>query len=313
MAEVTAAMVKALRDKTGAGMMDCKNALAESAGDVEAAIDWLRKKGLAKAAKKAGRVAAEGLVAVATTQDGKSGTGAVVEVNSETDFVARNEEFQGFVAEVAKLALGAGGDFDKTGQALFPGRGHAVQNELLDLVSRIGENLTFRRAAGLSVSPGVVCSYVHNQVVPGCGKIGVLVALQSDGDTAKLEALGRQLAMHVAAASPLALTEADLDPSDLDRERAVLADQARQSGKSDDVIQKMVEGRLRKFYEEVVLLHQTFVIDGETKIAKLLKEAAAEVGAPVALTGFVRMALGEGIEKEVQDFAAEVAQTAGPR
>ena len=313
MAEVTAAMVKALREQTGAGMMDCKNALTESKGEMEAAVDWLRTKGLAKAAKKAGRVASEGLVGVSSRNTGEGGVGAVVEVNSETDFVARNQEFQAFVGEVAKLALETKGDHPKTGALAFPGKSHTVTDEVTALVARIGENLTFRRAAGLSVAPGVVASYVHNQAAPGLGKIGVLVALKSTGDRAKLEALGRQLAMHVAAANPAALTEAELDPALVERERSVLSEQARQSGKPENVIEKMIEGRMRKYYEEVVLIHQTFVIDGETRISVVLKNAVKDVGAPVEIAGFVRLSLGEGIEKEAVDFAAEVAQTATSR
>ncbi len=313
MAEVTAAMVKALREQTGAGMMDCKNALSEAKGEMNAAVDWLRTKGLAKAAKKAGRVASEGLVGVAARRLGAGGVGAVVEVNSETDFVARNQDFQGFVAEVARLALEAEGDHGQTSTLTFPGKSHSVTEEVTELVARIGENLTFRRAAGVAVTPGIVASYVHNQAAPGLGKIGVLVALQSSGDRDKLDALGRQIAMHVAAANPLALTEAEIDPALMERERAVLSEQARQSGKPENVIAKMIEGRVRKYYEEVVLLHQTFVIDGETKISDVLKNAARDVGGTVSITGFVRLALGEGIEKEAVDFAAEVAQTAAAR
>jgi elongation factor Ts len=304
MAEVTASMVKALRDQTGAGMMDCKAALSESAGEMEAAIDWLRKKGLAKAAKKAGRVAAEGLVAVAV-----SGTqGAVVEVNSETDFVARNEDFQGLVREVATLSLAAGGDPAKTAAAGLGGQ--TVADAVTALVAKIGENLSFRRSAGVQVEAGTVSSYIHNQIAPGLGKIGVLVGLQSTGDKAKLEALGKQIAMHVAAANPLARTEAELDPSVVARERDVLAAKQREAGKKEEMIPKIVEGGIRKFYEEVVLLHQAFVIDGKTKIADVLKAAEKDVGAPITLKGYVRFALGEGIEKEASDFAAEVAKAA---
>ena len=304
MAEVTASMVKALRDQTGAGMMDCKAALNEAAGEMEAAIDWLRKKGLAKAAKKAGRVAAEGLVGLAV-----SGTaGAVVEVNSETDFVARNEEFQSFVRDVARLALAAGGDTQKTASATH--KGQSVTEAVTGLVAKIGENLSFRRSAGLKVGSGVVAAYMHNQIAPGLGKIGVLVALESTGDKAKLEALGKQLAMHVAAANPLARSEAELDPAVVARERDVLAAKQREAGKKEEMIPKIVEGGIRKFYEEVVLLHQPFVIDGKTKISDVLKAAEKEAGAPIALSGYVRFALGEGIEKEASDFAAEVAKAA---
>jgi elongation factor Ts len=307
MADVTASMVKALRDQTGAGMMDCKAALNESAGEIEAAVDWLRKKGLAKAAKKAGRVAAEGLVGVTV-----SGTkGAVVEVNSETDFVARNEDFQSFVREVSQLALATGGDAQKVAAATHKPTGQSVSEALTGLIAKIGENLSFRRSAALTVDAGVVAAYMHNQIAPGLGKIGVLVALKSTGDTGKLEALAKQIAMHVAAANPMARTEAELDPAVVARERDVLAAKQREAGKKEEMIPKIVEGGIRKFYEEVVLLHQVFVIDGKTKIADVLKAAEKDVGAPIALEGFVRYALGEGIEKETSDFAAEVAKAAG--
>ena len=307
MAEITAALVKQLRETSGAGMMDCKKALTESGGDLDAAVDWLRKKGLAAAAKKAGRVAAEGLVGVAA-----EGTrGAVVEVNSETDFVARNETFQDFVRKVAGIALQVGGDIEALKAAKFPGTGNAVADELTTMIARIGENMNLRRAASITVGEGVVCSYIHNQTAPGLGKIGVLVGLESKGDKAKLEALGRQLAMHVAAAQPQAVDRSGVDASALERERDVLSEQARASGKPEDIIAKMVEGRLRKFYEEVVLLEQVFVIDGESKVSKVLEGAAKQVGAPVAIAGFVRIQLGEGIEREEQDFAAEVAATLG--
>jgi elongation factor Ts len=295
MAEITAALVKELREKTGAGMMDCKKALTETAGDMEAAIDWLRKKGLSAAAKKSGRVAAEGLVGVVA--EGKSG--AVVEVNAETDFVARNEQFQGFVKTVGAHALSKGDDIE----ALKAAKG----GELTTLIATIGENMALRRAKKLTVGEGVVAGYVHNQTAPGLGKIGVLVALESTGPADKLAQLGKQLAMHIAAAKPEALTTADVDPSALDRERNVLAEQARASGKPEAIIAKMVEGRLRKYYEEVVLLEQTSVLDNETKIAKVVENAGKAMGAPVTLVGFVRFALGEGIEKATSDFAAEVA------
>jgi elongation factor Ts len=287
--------------------MDCKKALTESGGDLEAAVDWLRKKGLAAAAKKAGRVAAEGLVGVAA-----EGTrGAVVEVNSETDFVARNETYQDFVRKVAGIALQVGGDLEALKAAKFPGTGNAVADELTTMIARIGENMNLRRAASITVGEGVVCSYIHNQTAPGLGKIGVLVGLESKGDKAKLEALGRQLAMHVAAAQPQAVDRSGVDASALERERDVLSEQARASGKPEEVIAKMVEGRLRKFYEQVVLLEQVFVIDGESKVSKVLEAAAKDVGAPVAIAGFARLQLGEGIEREEQDFAAEVAATLG--
>jgi len=307
MAEITAALVKELRETSGAGMMDCKKALTESGGDLEAAVDWLRKKGLAAAAKKAGRVAAEGLVGVAA-----AGTsGAVVEVNSETDFVARNDGFQDFVRKVAEVALEVGGDIEAVKAAKFPGSGSAVADELTGMIAKIGENMNLRRAAGVTVGDGVVCSYIHNQTAPGLGKIGVLVGLESSGDKAKLETLGKQLAMHVAAAHPQAVDRSGVDASALERERDVLSEQARASGKPEEIIAKMVEGRLRKFYEEVCLIEQIFVIDGETKISKVLEAAAKDVGAPVAIAGFVRIQLGEGIEREEQDFAAEVAATLG--
>ncbi|MCW2249179.1 elongation factor Ts [Azospirillum fermentarium] len=307
MAEITASLVKELREKTGAGMMDCKKALAETAGDLEGAVDWLRKKGLAAAAKKSGRVAAEGLVAVAT--EGTSG--AAVEVNAETDFVARNETFQGFAASVAKLAVTGEADVEALKTVAFPGTGRNVGEELTHLIATIGENMNLRRVAKLSVSSGVVVSYIHSAIAPGLGKIGVLVALESTGDAAKLTELGKSIAMHVAAARPDALDIADVDVSALEREKSVLADQARASGKPEAIIEKMVEGRLRKYYEEVCLLEQIYVIDGETKVRAVVEKAAKELGAPVKLTGFVRYALGEGIEKAQSDFAAEVAAAAG--
>jgi elongation factor Ts len=305
MAEITASLVKELRERTGAGMMDCKKALGETAGELEAAIDWLRKKGLAAAAKKAGRVAAEGLVAVAAA--GKEGV--VVEVNSETDFVARNEQFQGFVRDVTKAALANKGDYDKTAKAAMAS-GATVSDALTQFVATIGENLNFRRAAGLQVGSGVVASYVHNAVAPGLGKIGVIVALESAGDAEKLAALGRQLAMHIAAAAPQWVDQKNVAAEALERERSVLVEQARASGRPDNIIEKMVEGRIRKFYEEVTLLEQVYVIDGETKVRKVIENAAKDVGAPVAVTGFVRYVLGEGVERKEVDFAAEVAAAA---
>ncbi|MBL8704664.1 MAG: elongation factor Ts [Rhodospirillales bacterium] len=295
MAEITAALVKELREKTGAGMMDCKKALTETAGDMEGAVDWLRKKGLSAAAKKSGRVAAEGLVGVVA--EGKSG--AVVEVNAETDFVARNEQFQGYVKSVASHVLAKGDDIE----ALKTAKG----GELTNLIATIGENMALRRSRKLTVGEGVVAGYVHNQTAPGLGKIGVLVALESTGPADKLAQLGKQLAMHIAAAKPEALTTADVDPAALDRERNVLSEQARASGKPEQIIAKMVEGRLRKYYEEVVLLEQTSMLDNETKIAKVVENAGKAMGAPVKLAGFARFALGEGIEKTTSDFAAEVA------
>jgi elongation factor Ts len=306
MAEITAALVKELREKTGAGMMDCKKALAETKGDLEGAFDWLRKKGLAAAAKKAGRVAAEGLVGLAV-----EGTrGALVEVNAETDFVARNEQFQGFVRQVAHQALDAS---DIEGLAASPyGRdGKSVAETLTQLIATIGENMTLRRMARLSVGRGVVVGYVHNSQAPGLGKIGVLVGLESIGDAGKLVAFGKQLAMHVAAANPQSLDIATVDPAALERERGVLAEQARASGKPEEIIAKMVEGRLRKYYEEVVLLEQVYVIDGESRVKAAVAAAAKEAGAPITVVGFYRMVLGEGIQREQKDFAAEVSAQLG--
>ncbi len=307
MAQITAALVKNLREKTGAGMMDCKKALTETDGNLEEAIDWLRTKGLSAAAKKAGRVAAEGLVGVVT--DGARG--AVAEVNSETDFVARNETFQAFVKTVAGLALEAGGDVEKLKAGPYSDGDATVADQVTEMIAKIGENLTLRRSGALSVTDGVVSSYVHNQIVPGLGKIGVLVALESKGDKDKLSALGKKLAMHVAAAAPQALDSGGVDPAALERERTVLAEQARDSGKPENIIEKMVEGRLRKFYEEVCLLDQTFVIDNETKVRKLVEQAGQDVGAPVSIAGFLRFQLGEGVEREKSDFAAEVAAQLG--
>jgi elongation factor Ts len=307
MAVITAGLVKELREKTGAGMMDCKRALGETAGDIETAIDWLRKKGLAAAAKKAGRVAAEGLVGVATG----GVAGAAVEVNSETDFVARNEAFQDFVRNLAGLALDKGDDLEALKGAAYPGEPRTVAEQLTHLVATIGENMNLRRAKRLKVGSGAVVSYVHNALTAGLGKIGVLVALESTGDQARVTALGKQLAMHIAAANPQFLDVKSVDAASLDRERDVLREQARASGKADAIIDKMVEGRIRKYYEEVVLLEQIFVVDGETRIAKVVEGVAKEIGAPIAITGFLRFALGEGIEKEQADFAAEVAAQLG--
>ena len=303
MAEITASLVKELREKTGAGMMDCKKALGEVQGDLEKAVDWLRTKGLSAAAKKAGRIAAEGLVGVAATGN----RGAVVEVNAETDFVGRNEIFQKFVATAARIALDTAADMTKIAAAPFPDSGRDVQGELTNMIATIGENMSLRRAASLSVSDGVVAAYMHNSVAPDLGKIGVLVALESTGDKAKLGALAKQFAMHVAAANPQSLTVADLDKAAIERERAVLAEKAGQSGKAADIVAKMVEGGLRKFQQEWVLLEQLFVIDGKTRVSKVVDEAAKQVGAPVRLAGYLRFALGEGIERKSEDFAAEVA------
>ena len=305
MANITATMVKDLRDKTGAGMMDCKNALNETAGDMEAAIDWLRKKGISKAAKKAGRAAAEGLVGVATG----NGAGALVEVNAETDFVARNDEFKDFVKSAAAIALKEGGDLQKLLGAAHGGA--TVESTLTALVAKIGENMSVRRTIALAVNPGVVAAYVHNAASPELGKIGVLVALKSTADEGKLSALAKQIAMHVAAASPLALTEEHMSKDVVDREYAIQKDLALQSGKPEAVVEKMMVGRMRKFFEETVLLSQTFVIDGETQISKVLEKASKELGAPVAIEAFVRFQVGEGIEKVETDFADEVKQMAG--
>jgi elongation factor Ts len=302
MAEITASLVKELREKTGAGMMDCKRALSETAADLEAAVDWLRTKGLAAAAKKAGRVAAEGLIGVATADK----AGAVVEVNSETDFVARNELFQGVVRSIAALAVTADRDVDALKAASFAGNGKTVEGELTELIGRIGENMVLRRVARLAVPQGHVASYVHNAISPGLGKIGVLIALESAASEDALAPLGRQLAMHVAAANPQYLDVASVPAAALDRERAILRDQAGSTGKSADIVEKMVEGRLRKFYEDSVLLDQVFVIDGETRIGKVVEAAAKSAGAPIRVTGFVRFALGEGIDRPTTDFAAEV-------
>ena len=306
MADITAAMVKDLREKTGAGMMDCKTALSENSGDMEAAVDWLRKKGLSKAAKKAGRIAAEGLIGVAA----RAGRGAVVEVNSETDFVARNEQFQGFVAAVATLALEAGGDVVKLAKMPFPGTSLDVDGQLKHLVATIGENMTLRRTASFDVTPGVVATYVHNQAAPNLGRIGVLVSLKSSGDAALLAGLGRKIAMHIASANPLALKAEQIDSATIEREKAIFADQARASGKPENIIAKMAEGRLRKFYEEVVLLQQAFIMDTEKTVEAFVKASEKEIGAPISVEGFVRYALGEGIQKEETDFAAEVASAA---
>ena len=306
MAVVSAALVKDLREKTGAGMMDCKKALAETAGDLEAAVDWLRKKGLAAAAKKASRVASEGLVGIVV----EGVRGAVVEVNSETDFVARNPQFQEAVREIAQAALAGGGNLENLKSAKLANSGRSVEDEITHLVATIGENIGLRRAQGLSVSNGLVASYVHGAIAPGLGRIGVLVALESSAPAGALQEIGRQLAMHVAAANPQAVSPADLDPELLARERAVLVDQAKASGKPDNIIEKMVEGRLRKFYEEVALLEQVWVIDGESKVGKVVEAAGKAAGAPIAVKGFVRFAIGEGIEREEGDFASEVAAVA---
>ncbi len=299
MAEITAALVKALREISGAGMMDCKRALAENGGDLQNSVDWLRQKGLAAAAKKAGRVAAEGLVGVIV----QGGRGAAVEVNTETDFVARNETFQKFVRRVATLALDAGSVEQLLGRP-YEGAGATVAERLTELVAKIGENMSVRRMARVSATQGVVASYVHNALAPGLGKIGVLVALESDGNQAKLAAFGKQLAMHVAAANPQAVTVADVDPAALERERAVLAGQARESGKPEAIIAKMIEGRLRKYYEDIVLLEQIYVIDGESRVKQAIESAAKDLGATLRVAEMARLAVGEGIDRAPADAAA---------
>jgi elongation factor Ts len=306
MATITATMVKDLREKTGAGMMDCKAALNEAKGDMEAAVDWLRAKGLAKAAKKAGRVAAEGLIGLAVTEK----EAALVEVNSETDFVARNQKFQEMVRMVAAAALKAKGNLDKLATAKYGADKATVADTIKEMIGAIGENMTLRRTSHLSAAKGVVASYMHNMVAPGLGKIGVIVALQSEGDAEQLKSFGRQVAMHIAAANPQAVDVESLDKALIERERAVLTEQAKESGKPANVIEKMVEGRLRKFYEEVVLLAQAFVHDPDLTVAMALAAAEKAAGAPIKITGFHRFALGEGIDRPDSDFAAEVAAAA---
>ncbi|MBR2124080.1 MAG: elongation factor Ts [Acetobacter sp.] len=300
MAEITAALVKSLRERTGAGMMDCKKALHEAQGDIEAAVDWLRKKGLAAAAKKSGRVAAEGLVAVAS--QGRSA--AMVEINAETDFVARNEAFQSFVESVAQVALKVGDDLEVIKKTMLD-TGRSVADELTHLIATIGENMSLRRARVLSVPSGVVATYMHGALRAGLGKIGVLVAIEAPSSSAAIEQLGRQIGMHIAATRPSSVDVSSLDPAEIERERAVLIEQSRASGKPENIIEKMVEGRIRKFYEEVVLLEQVWVHDGESRVKDIVKKAG------VTLAGFERFQLGEGIEKVADDFAAEVSKVAG--
>jgi elongation factor Ts len=309
MAEITAVLVKELREKSGAGMMDCKKALTETAGDIEAATDWLRAKGLSKAAKKSDRVAAEGLVAVAVRDDGAGEIGAVIEFNAETDFVARNDQFQNAARQIAVAALDADGVEAISGAKLASGE--TVQEMTTNLIATIGENMMLRRSARFVVSPGAVATYIHNAVAPDLGRIGVLVALESTADKAALKDLGRKIAMHVAATQPLSLSTDDLDPAAVERERAIFAEQAAASGKPEGVIEKMVEGRIRKFFEEVVLLKQAFVMNPDQTIEQLLAQAGKDLGAPVKMTGFIRLALGEGVEKPTEDFAAEVAAVGG--
>ncbi|MGV8937050.1 MAG: translation elongation factor Ts [Allorhizobium sp.] len=306
MTEITAAMVKELREKTGAGMMDCKKALAENAGDMEASIDWLRAKGISKADKKSGRTAAEGLIGI-----NSAGTKAVVvEVNSETDFVARNDAFQAIVRGIADVAIATDGSVAAIAAATYPATGKSVAETITDAIGTIGENMALRRAALLSVNDGVVATYVHNAVGDGLGKLGVLIALESTGNKDALNTIGRQIAMHVAATNPLAIRADEVDAAVAERERNVFIEQARESGKPEAIIEKMVEGRMRKFFEEVALLSQAFVINPDLTVGAALKEAEKEVGAPIEVTGMVRLLLGEGVEKEVSDFAAEVAAVA---
>jgi elongation factor Ts len=307
MAEITAALVKQLRDQTGAGMMDCKKALSEAGGDLEEATDWLRKKGLAAAAKKAGRQTSEGLVGVQVEER----QGAMVEINSETDFVARNETFQNLVRTVAALAPRAAGDLDALLQLEVPDSGRSVADEITHAISVIGENINLRRTAALGVAEGMVGSYVHSALAPGLGKIGVVVGLQSAGNVEQLAAFGRQLAMHIAAAKPQAVSVDRLDPALVERERAIYAEQARASGKPANIIDKMVDGRMRKFHEEVVLLEQAFVIDTDLKVRDALDRLAEKLGSSVTVTGFERFALGEGMAPKTSNLAEEVAQLAG--
>ena len=300
---ISAQMVKELRLKSSAGMMDCKKALTETNGDMDAAIDWLRKKGLATASKKAGRVASEGLIGIKL----KNKSGAIVEVNSETDFVARNEEFQTFVNDICNIALENNADLNKILSSNFPGSSKNVQDTLTDKIAKIGENMSLRRAEMLSVTNGAVIGYIHNSVKDDLGKIGVLVALESNADASQLNKLGKELAMHIAATSPSSLSIEDLSSELVDRERKVLIDQAMSSGKPEEIAKKMVEGRLRKFYSEVVLLEQIFVIDGETKVSDVIKKFSKEINEDIKINSFIRFNLGEGIEKDTKNFADEVA------
>jgi len=310
MAEITAALVKELREKSGVGMMDCKKALSENNGDIEASIDWLRAKGLSKAAKKADRAAAEGLVAIAAAEQGAGETAAVVEVNAETDFVARNDLFQNAARQIAQVAVATDCSIDAVNGAKLAG-GESVQDHLTNLIATIGENMMVRRAAQWTVANGVVASYIHNAVAPDLGRIGVLVALESTGDKAALRELGRKIAMHVAATAPLSLSPDDLDPAAIEREKAVFTEQALESGKPPAVIEKMIEGRIRKFLEEVVLLKQAFVMNPDQTVEQLVAETGKTLGAPITVKGFTRLALGEGVEKKTDDFAAEVASMTG--
>jgi elongation factor Ts len=306
MADVTAALVKELRNITGAGMMDCKKALNENEANIESSIDWLRSQGLAAAAKKSGRAASEGLVAVLTS----AGKGAIIELNSETDFVARNEIFQSFAETICKIALDSDGDIKSLKKASYENDG-SVDEQLTHQIATIGENMDLRRSSVLEVQGGVVVSYMHNAIKAGLGKIGVLVSLESSGDEAELNALGKQIAMHVAAANPLALNRSSINQADLEREKAILTEQARDSGKPEEIIGKMVEGRLRKYYSEICLLEQPFVIDPDITVEKAVEAVALKVSTPIKVTDFIRFSLGDGVEKEEEDFAAEVAAVAG--
>lgn len=310
MAEITAALVKDLREKTGAGMMDCKKALTENGGDIEAATDWLRTKGLSQAGKKADRVAAEGVVAVALRNDGKGMTGAVIELNAETDFVGRNETFQGVARKVAAVALDSGADVEAV-RAAKTADGEEVQALVTNLIATIGENMAVRRTAKLTVSEGSISAYVHNAVAPEVGKLGVLVALQGAADQAAMQELGRKIAMHVAATNPLSLSAEDLDPAAIERERAVLVEKAKEQGRPENMIDKIVDGQISKFQREVVLLEQPFVMNPDQTIKALIADSGKELGAEIKMTGFVRLALGEGVEKKESDFAAEVASMTG--
>ena len=310
MAEITAGLVKELREKSGVGMMDCKKALQETSGDMEAAMDWLRTKGLSKAAKKADRVAAEGLIGVAVRNDGVGMTAAVIELNAETDFVSRNELFQNAARAVAQTALDVDGGVDDI-TAAKTADGEAVGEMITHLIATIGENMMLRRASRLAVSQGAIAAYVHNATAPDLGRIGVLVALEGAGDQAKIQELGRKIGMHVAAMAPLSLSTDDLSPDAVERERAIFTEQALESGKPAAVVEKMVEGRIRKFFEEVVLLKQAFVMNTDQTIEQLVAETGKALGSPLAVKGFVRLALGEGVEKKSEDFAAEVAAVTG--
>jgi elongation factor Ts len=310
MAEITAALVKDLREKTGAGMMDCKKALTENGGDIEAATDWLRTKGLSQAGKKADRVAAEGVVALALRKDGKGMTGAVIELNAETDFVGRNETFQGVARKVAAVALETGDNVEAV-RAARTADGEEVQMLVTNLIATIGENMAVRRTAKLSVAEGSVSAYVHNAVAPEVGKLGVLVALEGAADQTAMQELGRKIAMHVAATNPLSLSSEDLDPAAVAKERAILVEKAREQGRPDNMIDKIVDGQISKFQREVVLLEQPFVMNPDQTIKALIADSGKELGAEIKMTGFVRLALGEGVEKKESDFAAEVASMTG--